>query len=206
MNNPERPRMSKKQEEAARFIRRFGRRFPARATLRELAAGLGGVTERVAKGHLDGLVAKGYATRVPHVGRGVVLTDEREIPVILVKERVDPAEPLLGENRIMESIRGVLADSFDPEPDFLVVVENRSGYSRMLAVCQHADGSEGDTVVGRIGDEIIVGKLSSGYVELEHGTCKTEGALSRIARGARDFRLEGIVTGEVTAKTTARKP
>ena len=202
MSNQGRSPLSPKQEEAAKFLRLFGRRHSARATLRQIAAGLGGITERVAKEHVDRIVAKGYATKEAHWGGNVILTDEREIPVIMANERANRTESLVTEDRIVETVRGLLADSFDPEPDFLVVVENRSGYSRMLAVCQHADGSEGDTVVGRIGNEVVVGKLGSGYVEVEHGTCKSR----RIARGARDFRLEGIVTGEITAKTTARKP
>ena len=205
MEGPRRPRLSDRQAQVIEFIRIYGRTHTASPSLRETADAMEARATQAAKEIVDRLVNRGYLERRPGA-RGLRVVDESEIPVILATESADQAESLVTKDRIVETVRGLLADSFDPKPDFLVVVENRSRYSRMLAVCKHADASEGDTVVGRIGDEVIVGKLKSGYVELEHGTCKTEGASRRIARGARDFRLEGIVTGEVTAKTTARKP
>ena len=206
MSNQGRPPLSPRQEEAAKFLRLFGRRYPARATLREIAAGLGGITERVAKEHVDRLVAKGYATKEAHWGGGVVLTDEREIPVIMTSEPVARGEPLVSEERIVECVHGMLADTFDPEPDYLAIVENGLGLTQLLAVCKHMDRSDGDTIIGHFGDEIVIGKLRSGYVDIKQGTSEARGGGRRISLDDQDFRLEGVVVGEITAKTTRREP
>ena len=195
------PGLSVRQAQVAEFIRKYGRTRTASPTVREISESMGASAPQAAQEIVDRLVKKKVLERRPGA-RGLRIVDEREIPVILAKDRSDPAEPLLTENRIVESVRGVVAETFDPEPDFLALVEQGSGYTQLLAVCQHAEASEGDTVIGRIHDAVVVGKVRGKYIDLEQGSITSEGKARRISD--KDFRIGGVVIGTLTARMTAR--
>ena len=128
------------------------------------------------------------------------MTDERSIPVIIGSEVTDSTEPLVSEGRIEETVRGIMAEAFDPEPDAFVVVGSRAGYTRIVAVHQGGDVRDGDTVLGRIRGELVVGKLRGEEIEIVDPNPRSGRGVKRIARDAADLRIEGVVIGSLTGR------
>ena len=71
------------------------------------------------------------------------------------------------EGRIVETMRGAIGEAFEEKPDFLAAVENNSGCTELIGVCLCREPKEGTAVVGRLHDQIVIGMMRRGDVELE---------------------------------------
>ena len=193
---------SARQAETLQFVKAFGRTRTASPTLREIAEALGVKNGVSAHDCITALVRKGYLEKIKPAGgtRQLRVVGEPEVPVIDATGRIDPSEPLVDDSRIVETMRGVLAESFDPVPDFAVVREGECCLAELMVVCRRVDAKEGTTVLGRLGDEIVVGRIKGGRVELESGGVEAKRSRRRIRRTDPNFRLEGVVVGTVTAR------
>ena len=183
-------------------MKRFGRTMIATARLRDVATGIGVTTPAAAKDHLDWLVKRDLVEKPMGAHGGWQVADEPRIPVILATGRVDPDEPLLAGPRIIETIRGVLGETFKPEVEFFVLVEVETECTKMLAISTKKDATNGTTVVGRIRDEIVIGKIQRRDVKIETCSPGSERITRLIDRTDPDFRLEGIVVGTIKATPT----
>lgn len=199
MSTPRRPPLTKREAATLAFLRGSVRKDTNFPTLQTIATGLG-VTTSAAKNHVDSLIRKGFLERVEGAhARTTRIADEPQIPVV-TGARLDPRKSLVSESRIVETMRGVLAETFKPEPTCFVLVETRPGHAELLAVRCGTDAPDGACVVGRIRDEIVTGTVVGEHIEI---TAPISGSDTiRIERADERFRLEGVVVGTVTARST----
>lgn len=195
---------SAKQAATLRYLRAFGRTRTATPTLRQMADALGAKNIASANDCVTALIKKGFLEKKKATSgyRQLRVVGEPEIPVILATERIDPLEPLVDDSRIVETMRGVLGEAFKPMPDFMVILESESGSTTLVAVCgkQAMALQDGTTILGRLGDEIVVGRIKRRRIELESGGGGTGQSTKRIRQTDPNFRIEGVVIGTVTAQ------
>ena len=198
---------SSKQAEVLEYVAYFGRVQTAFPNLRQTADAIGVKTLQTAKVHIDALTRKNFLkNESPDQGtRKMRVVDEPQIPVIRASERIDPEAPLLTESQIIETIRGVLGETFKPEPEFFVLLESKTGLTKMLAISQCSDPGNGTTVVARIRDKVVVGKIQGQHFELESFNPGSEMTTRRIAKSDPDFRIDGVVVGTIIAQSVQIK-
>ena len=194
MNKRTRP-LTAYQEATLAFLKRFGRCNTACPSLQQVADELGTNQGQTAREHIKGLVRRGLVEKRPD--RRYRVVDEPAVPVIEVTKPADPEKPLFAEPQIIETFRGVLAETFEPVPDFLVLVSSTSGSTKLLAVREDTEPPDETTVIARLGDEIVVGKLEKRYLK---GEVAGKARRRRIDRTHPEFRIEGMVIGEITAR------
>ena len=182
------------QTTALEFVRAFGRKKTATPVLREVCEATKMRTPGSARQTMEQLVNHGKLEKLPD--RGYRVIDEPEIPVVEVTERFDTGEEVVTEQTTIETMRGVLATTFSPKPDFFAVVESEAGTTRMLAVRKNKVPSDGATVMGRFRDRIVFGIVTGKTVKI---TSPRDGKGQIIDGTARDFHLEGIVIGTIQA-------
>ena len=187
--------LTARQDATLRFIRQFGRKETAWPVLRVVAHGIGAKKPQNAKEFVDALVRKQYLARHPERGK-LYVTDEPSIPVILASGRVAPREPLLEDRHVVETVRGVLVEGFDPPPDFFIaVVETRA--AKLVAVRKETDATDGTAIVGRLRNQIVFGTVEKGQVTVQ---VPGEAGSRQIKSNDPKFRLEGRIVGEITAR------
>ena len=192
-----RPPLTKREAVALAFLRMSMRKDSNFPTLQVIATGLG-VSISAAKNHVDSLIRKGFLERGEGAhARTTRIVDEPRIPVV-TSGRLRAKEGLVSENRIVETIGGVLAETFEPAPTCFVLVQAGTG-TKLLAVCQRTDVPHGACILGRIRNEIVTGTVVGD--EIEFRGLRPGSDTTRIHRGDARFRLEGIVVGTVTARS-----
>ena len=199
MARASRQEVARRKEAVLEYLKWYEKTAIAVPRLKLVAAAIGLQAESSAMRYVDWLVEHSF---VEKRGDGrfpeLIVIGEPRIPVVLANERIDPSEPLLDERRIVETMRGVLAEAFEPLPDFMAVIRGKGLGTELVAVCRERVLEEGSTALCRHGDEILVGTCMKEAIEV---TIPVEAQGRRIDRSDPDLRIEGIVVGNVTARS-----
>ena len=200
MKKREQPALPRSKRATLGFVKRYGRTRIAVPSLKEIASGIGVRDLAWAQKNLDWLENAGYVEKQYHVPRSLKVLDEVQIPVIKASEWVDPNEPILSEARVVETIRGMLAEQFEPTTDCFVAIKVKGWMQEMLAIRFAAQANEGDWVLGRLQDTIVTGRIEGPEVVVSAPGNGTEAGETRIDRTHPEFRLEGVIVGKICAQ------
>ena len=178
-------------------------------SLYEMTRELGAVTTGAIHKHVRGLELKGWIARPPGVQRSFWPTDMRPVPI------VDPVESSAGRERGLasgatgERVPWVLAEQFEPRPDWFMTVTKEMGAALglergdLIAIEASAQAGEGEIVIARTGEsgDIVCGEFrqrDARHQELRPTTDAADG--TTIASDGSDGALliEGVIVGSVT--------
>ena len=202
--------LSPRQQDALDAIRTHLKRFgvpPTRLELRRaLQIGNQAGVDRI----LDAMQRKGWIRLLPSVDRGIQLLREGA-PILDADEfpAVAAGNPIVACDR-PEPARlhdiDSLAERFEAPPDWFVRVEGDSldkvGFRSgdVLAVQRNPDPRDGDIVVARIGEEVVVKRFcrkSRDTIELQPESHNPEHKAIRITPHTVGFEVVGTVVGAI---------
>ena len=163
-------KLTPRQQEILDFIRNSLEVLGAPPTRAEIATAFGFASPNAAEDHLKALARKGAINLEPGSARGIRLVEQLGLPLI---GSVAAGSPILA----VENVQGRYAlDSgmFSPRADFLLKVRGLSMIDAgildgdLLAVHKTAEARDGQIVVARIDEEVMVKRLerSGGQIKL----------------------------------------
>ena len=202
--------LSSRQRETLQAVRAHLKRFGMPPTRAELRHVLGISNQAGVDRLLDALARKGWVQLLPSVDRGIRLL--REGAPILDPDQlpaVAAGNPIVAED-YTELARlhdfDSFAEHFAAPPDLFVRVQGTSldkvGYHSgdILAVKRNPDPRNGDIVVARIGDEVVVKRFSrtgEATVELQSESHNPEHGTIHIDAQTVGFEVVGTVVGAI---------
>ena len=209
--------LSPRQQDALDAIRAHLKRFGVPPTRLELRRALGIGNQAGVDRLLDALQRKGWLRLLPSVDRGIQLLregapilDADELPAVAAGNPIvacDAPEPA----RLHDF--DSFAAHFEAPPDWFVRVEGDSldkvGFRSgdILAVKANPDPRDGDIVVARIGEEVVVKRFcrtGPNTVELQPASNNPEHTPIRITPSTVGFEVVGTVVGAIVG--TRRDP
>ena len=202
--------LSRRQSDALDAIRAHIKRFGMPPTRLELRTALGIGNQAGVDRLLDALQRKGWLRLLPSVDRGIQLLregapilDADELPAVAAGNPIvacDGPEPARLHD--FES----LAARFEARPDWFVRVVGTSlskvGFRSgdILAVRRNPDPQDGDIVVARIGEEVVVKRFcrkGPDTIELQPESHNPEHKAIRISPATVGFEVVGTVVGAI---------
>ena len=202
--------LSRRQSDALDAIRAHTKRFGMPPTRLELRTALGIGNQAGVDRLLDALQRKGWIRLLPSVDRGIRLLregapilDADELPAVAAGNPIlacDQPEP----TRLHDF--DSLTERFEARPDWFVRVEGDSldkvGFRSgdILAVQRNPDPRDGDIVVARIGEEVVVKRFSrpdERTIELQPESHNPEHKPIRITPHTVGFEVVGTVVGAI---------
>ena len=203
-------RLSDRQSSALEAIRDHLKRHGVPPSRTELAKALGIRNQSGVDRLLAALHQKGWIQLLPSVERGIRLLregapilDPHELPAVAAGNPIvaeDCAEP----PRLHDF--DSLAARFESRPDWFVRVTgdslDRLGYRSgdVLAVRRNPEPGNGELVVARIGNEVVVKRFcrtETGTIELQPDSHNPEHEAIRIDANTVDFEVIGCVVGAI---------
>lgn len=202
--------LSPRQRDALDAIRAYLKRLGVPPTRHELRSALGIANQAGVDRLLDALQRKGWIQLLPSVDRGIRLLREGA-PILDVDElpAVAAGNPIVACDR-PEPARlhdfDTLSERFEARPDWFVRVEGGSldkvGFRSgdILAVKANPDPGEGDLVVARIGEEVVVKRFSrpdEHTIALEPVSFNPQHKAIQIDAQTVGFEVVGTVVGAI---------
>ena len=202
--------LSPRQNEALNAIRAHIKHNGVPPSRSELARALGIRNQAGVDRLLDALQRKGWIRLLPSVDRGIQLLregapvfDPRELPAVAA------GNPIVAEDH-KEPARlhdfDSFAERFESRPDWFVRVEGDSldkvGFRTgdILAVRRDPEPRNGDIVVARIGDEVVVKRFyrkDLDVIELQPESHNPEHEVIRVDANTTGFAVVGTVVGAI---------
>ena len=203
-------RLTNRQSAALDAIRNHIRRVGVPPSRMELAKALGIRHQSGVDYLLSALQTKGWLRIAPGVERGLrllregaPLLDAHDVPAVAAGNPI-VAEDYTEPPRLHDF--DSFAARFESRPDWFVRVEgdslDRLGYRSgdILAVRQDPEPGNGELVVARIGNEVVVKRFcrtESGTIELQPDSHNPEHEAIRIDANTVDFEVIGSVVGAI---------
>ena len=201
--------LSPRQAQALAEIRAAVKRFGVPPTRAELRTALGIGNQAGVDRLLDALQRKGWIQLLPSVDRGIRLLREGA-PILDACQlpAVAAGNPMLARDQ-PEPARLHDFDSFthrfEARPDWFVPVEgdslDRVGFRSgdILAVRRNPEPRNGDIVVARIGDEVVVKRFvrKDEHIELQPESWNSEHEVIRVNEHTGGFEVVGTVVGGI---------
>ena len=155
--------------------------------------------------HLVSLERHGWIVRTPRKHRSLRLADTREVPLIETPAAIACTEPILTTERVTDRIAETIADKFTPRPDYLLRVQGQRmspaalNDAEWLAVRATTDAHDGDTVVGRIGTRVTIGRVRTTHTGQIH--LMAMGTRPNREPDAGQVQIDGVIVGTLTARS-----
>lgn len=202
--------LSPRQSQALDEIRAHVKRFGMPPTRLELRTALGIGNQAGVDRLLDALQRKGWIQLLPSVDRGIRLLregapilDPDELPAVAAG---NPIVACHGPEPARLHDFDSLTERFEARPDWFVRVEGDSldkvGFRSgdVLAVRRNPDPKDGDIVVARIGEEVVVKRFcrkDEATIELQPESHNPEHKPIRVTPDTVGFEVVGTVVGAV---------
>ena len=169
----------------------------------ELATALGVKIASTIDYHLLRLGLKGWIELMPDTQPGIRLLD-RDLPVIEPRGEIAAGEPIVAQERTIESVPAVIADRFRLHPSYFLTDRGdsmeRAGLrdGDMVAIRADAEPCDGKIVVARLDNEVTLKRyrrIDEKTVELCPESHKEAHAPRRIDLASEDLHIDGYVVG-----------
>ena len=193
-----------RQTEVLTWIKAYLREHGYPPTRAELANGIGLSDASSVTGHLNTLADHGWIELRPKIGRGIRVLNRDDLPVIGPLAEVAAGEPILAETHIVRRLPPVLADQFQPRPDYFLTVAgdsmNRTGLldGDIVAIHKIPDARSGQVVVARFGDEVTLKRLKridARHVELRPESTNPKHKTMKLDLAKHILDIDGIAVG-----------
>ena len=201
---PEVRELTGRQTEVLTWIKGYLREHGYPPSRAELANGLGLSDASSVTGHLKALADHGWIELRPKIGRGIRVLNRDDLPVIGPLAEVAAGEPILAESHVVCRLPPVLADRFQPRPDYFLTVVgdsmNRTGLQDgdIVAIHKTPDAQNGQVVVARFGDEVTLKRLrriDERHVELHPESHNPEHQVRKLDLAKHILDIDGIAVG-----------
>ena len=209
--------LTERQQKTLDIIRRHLKVRSVPPSRPEIARELGLRHQGGVDAHLNALSKKGFLKVFPNVERGLKLLREGA-PVFEPEElpEIAAADPIVAEEREPARFNDFdsFVEQFESRPDYFLRVRGDSlehaGFrvGDTVAVRRQAEASDGDLVVARIGQEIVVRRLrriDAGCVELQAESTNPKHRSVRIDGKSKDIEIVGVVVGAVVGVPRTRR-
>ena len=167
--------------------------------------------------HLNALSKKGFLKVFPNVERGLKLLREGA-PVFEPEElpEIAAADPIVAEEREPARLTDFdsFVEQFESRPDYFLRVRcdslESAGFRAgdTLAVRRQPEANDGDLVVARIEQKIMVRRMvriNDGCVELQPESTNPKHQSLRIDAQTKDIEIVGVVVGAVVGVPRTRR-
>jgi len=197
-----------KQRKVLEFLRTYIREHGVAPSRTEIAQATGFKNRSTADYHLMVLMKKGWLELKPHQPRYIRLLHE-DLPVVSAG-LVASDKPLLTDTRIVDWIPLVVAEQFEPKPDFFIKIHDntmrRAGLctgDRVAVQATQELPQSGNIVVARTRDQVVVRRLENTH-EGRITRC-TETSDNTDRKDVLDFEtdvvhIEGVMVGALIGR------
>ena len=196
--------LTRRQTEVLTWIKDYLREHGYPPSRAELANGLGLSDASCVTGHLNALADQGWIELRPKIGRGIRVLNRDDLPVIGPLAEVAAGEPILAESHIVCRLPPVLADRFQPRPDYFLTVAgdsmNRTGLNAgdIVAIHKTPTANNGQVVVARFGDEVTLKRfvrVDDRHIELRPESTNPEHKIMKLDLAKHILDIDGIAVG-----------
>lgn len=193
-------KLTKRQAQILRMIRKFIETEGFPPTRAEIADKLGFRSPNAAEDHLRALQRKGAIELLPGASRGIRLREEKQRAGLPVVGRVAAGNPILAEEHI-EAYYNVDARLFQPRAHYFLRVKGMSMRDAgllngdLLAVHTTREASSGQIVVARVENEVTVKRFRRRGTQVRLLSENPSFPPIEVDLRKQSFTIEGLVVG-----------
>lgn len=197
------PELTERQREILTRIKIHVQEHGMPPSRTELAHALGLADASSVAAHLKRLAEGGWIELIPNIPRGIRVLDD-DIPLIKAPTEVAPETPIVCEAHIVQQLRAGIADFFVPRPDYMLIVRGDSMENAevhdgdVIAVSKTSEGKNGQMVVARFGDEIMLRRfirIDDRHVELRPESKNKAHKVLKLDLAKHILKIDGVVVG-----------
>lgn len=199
--------LTERQQTVLDWIRTYVGKHGRSPTRGEIAEGLGLYDASSVQGHIDALVKKERIELLKGKYRGIKLL-EKELPVIAPLAEIAAGTPIVAEEHIVQRLPALVANRFQPRPDYLLTVRgdsmDRTGVrdGDVVAIRKTTTAESGQVVVARFGDEVTLKRfvrIDDRHVELRPESYNRTHEVMKLDLAKHIVHIEGVVVGALIA-------